>query len=542
MSGRGQPQQNANAAEQGPIPAGMRPIVFDQFETMNSLAARPSIEDGHCSWMDGFMPVAKSTARTMPGVGAPIFGSPSGVQVVFVAFASVYDVSYCLAFLATGDIWAVNMNTKAASLIASGVIASASQLNIGVSQWGNQYIIIVASAQPSGNGYFAWDGVTFYLPGEALPGYTSLPTGIQGSAVESYQGRMWVANGASIYFTAPQDPGDFATMDGGGAFTSFDAFLRVLYVRLIQSSGFLYLIGDSSINYISQVTTAGDPSTTTFTNQNADPETGTPYPNTVQVLSRDIVFANAFGAQQCSGGAVTKLSEIIDGTWDSLNLNFNGAVLSSCKAIVYGRRIYCVLIPVINPINGQEQYKLACWDRKRWWMASQEIAMTFVTFQEIDSIITAYGTNGIAIYPLFQTPSVTLPKTIQSKLFPGEGAYLLQKAATRLWGAVIYNNAASPLLQVTIDSETQSASQDLNLSPNAITWINSITGDLDVEWTNVAIPGTVTWGGTAVGIVVFPPQAIAQNGTMLGLTLTTYCADLTLLGMVIGPTVTQYRG
>lgn len=37
-------------------------------------------------------------------------------------------------------------------------------------------------------------------------------------------------------------------------------------------------------------------------------------------------------------------------------------------------------------------------------------------------------------------------------------------------------------------------------------------------------------------------MAIAQNGTMLGLTLYTNCADLTLLGMVMGATVTQYRG
>jgi hypothetical protein len=519
----------------------MQAIVFDEFETMNTLAARPSIEDGQCSWMDGFMPVGKSTARTMPGIGPLLWASPI-YPIVFVAFANVQDVPYALAFLSSGDVWAINTNTQIATQIATSLIASPSQLNIGVSQWGNQYIIIVASSQPSGSGLWFWDGTTLYSPGEALPGYSTVATGIQGSSVETYLGRVWIANGASIYFSAPQDPGDYATMDGGGAFTSFDSFLRILYIRLIQSSGFLFLIADSSINYISQVQTSGDPVTTTFQNQNADPETGTPYPNTVQVLSRDIVFANSFGAQQCSGSSVTKLSEIIDGTWDSINLNFNGAVLSSCKAIVYGRRIYCVLIPIINPTTGQEQYKLACWDRKRWWMASQNIAWTFVTHQEINSLITAFATDGSGIYPLFQTPTVAIQKVIQSRLFPGEGAYLLQKAATRLWGAVIYNNPASPLLELTIDCEVGSAPQSVVLSPNPITWVNTVSGDDDIAWINSTIPGPVNWDGQSVGIVVFPPMAIAQNGTMLGLTLYTNCADLTLLGMVMGATVTQYRG
>lgn len=542
MSGRApQPQPQQRPEAEGPIPHEMRPIVFADFEGLNTLAARPSIEDGQCSWIDNFMPVGKSTARTMPGIGPVLFTSPD-YPIIFYSFNSVQDQPYCIAVTSIGDIWATNTNTKIPVKIASAVIASASQLNIGVSQWGNQYIIIVASSQPSGNGMWFWDGTTFFSPGDALPGYSTVPTGIQGSAVETYLGRTWIANGASIYFSAPQDPGDFATMDGGGAFTSFDSFLRYVYIRLVQSSGFLYLVADSSVNYISQVQTSGDPVTTTFQNQNADPETGTPYPNTVQVLSRDIVFANAFGAQQCSGSAVQKLSEQIDGTWDSINLNFNGAVLSSCKAIVYGRRIYCVLIPVINPTTGQEQFKLACFDRRRWWFASQEIALTFVASQEIDSIITAFGTNGGAIWPLFQQPSVSLQKVIQSKLFPGEGGPLLQKAATRLWGSVIYNSSMSPLIELTIDAEASAAPQSLVLSPNPVTWINSVSGDLDVSWVNSDIPGAVTWGGASIGITVFPPTAIAQNGTMLGLTLYTNCADLTLLEMVIGANVTQYRG
>lgn len=478
----------------------------------------------------------------MPGISPAIWTTPD-YPIVFFDFASVGDLPYCIAVTSIGDIWAISPTAPfMARKIASAAIASASQLNIGVSQWGNQFIIIVCSSQPSGNGLFLWDGTTFYFPGDALPGYTTVATGIQGSSVETFQGRVWVVNGATIYFSAPQDPGDYSTGDGGGAFTSFDSFLRVLYIRAKQSSGFLYLIADSSVNYISQITVAGAPPTTSFSNQNADPEIGSPYPNTVEVWSRSILSANAFGVHQMSGGAMTKVSELIDGTYDSTGENFNANILSSCKAIIYGRRVYMLLIPIVNPTNGQTQSKLACWDGKRWWFATQEVALTLVGSLEINSIISAYGTTGSAIYPLFQTPSTGIQKVIQSKLFPGEGGPLLQKAATRLWGAVIYNNAASPLLQLTIDCETGGAQQDVNLSPNAVTWINSVTLDDDIVWTNSDIPGAVVWNGSSVGIVVFPPYAIAQNGTMLGLTLYTNCADLTLLEMVLGLNVTQYRG
>lgn len=542
MSGRAPQQQQPQAEGQGPIPPEMRPVVFSGFSTMNSLAARPSIEDDQCSWIDSFMPVGKSTVRTMPGISPAIWTTPD-YPVVFFDFASVGDVPYCIAVTSIGDIWAISPTPPfTARKIAAAAVASASQLNIGVSQWGNQYIIIVCSSQPSGNGLFFWDGTTFYNPGDNLPGYTTVSTGIQGSGVDTYQGRLWITNGASVYFSAPQDPGDFSSMNGGGAFTSFDAFLRVLYIRPKQSSGFLYLIADSSVNYISQITVAGSPPTTSFSNQNADPEIGSPYPNTVEVWSRTIMSANAFGVHQMSGGAMSKVSEPIDGTYDSTGINFNANVLSACKAIVYGRRLYMLLIPVVNPTSGQVQTKLACWDGKRWWFASQEVTLTLVGTLEINSIILAYGTDSASIYPLFQSPSIGFTKVIQSKLFAGEGGPLLQKAATRLWGSVIYNSALAPNFDFTIDCETGGASQSLVLSPNPVTWVNTVSGDDFIAWVNSDIAGPVVWNGTAIGIVVFPPTAVAQNGTMLGLTIYTNAADVTILEWVLGLVVTQYRG
>src|SRR5215469_16527700 len=118
-----------------------------------------------------------------------------------------------------------------------------------------------------------------------------MPFGVQGSAIETFAGHVWIGNGSQIIFSAPQSVSDFGTPDGGGAFKSTDSFLRNAFNALKQSNGFLYLVGDSSVNYISGVSTSGSPATTTFSNQNVDPQTGTSWPETVQVYSRAIVLA-----------------------------------------------------------------------------------------------------------------------------------------------------------------------------------------------------------------------------------------------------------
>jgi len=51
-----------------------------------------------------------------------------------------------------------------------------------------------------------------------------------------------------------------------------DSFLRVGFTQLKQTTEFLYLIADSSVELYSGVQTSGVSPITTFTNQNADPK------------------------------------------------------------------------------------------------------------------------------------------------------------------------------------------------------------------------------------------------------------------------------
>lgn len=620
------------------------PLIFEQFEGINTQTTRPGVDDKNMAWCDGWMPIAPRKLRTLPDVGTPIDFSAL-TTISFFGFANVGSTPYCIVILVDGSIYAVNTTTYGKTLVSGpGTILNASRLNVGLSQYGAQYVMIVSKQT---NGYFLWDGTTFFKAGGLGPGvtitnggssYTSAPdvaasggsgsgatflatvvggvvvsvvvlttgTGylagesptlgfsngggsgaaatigltpfaISGTTIEVYAGRVWIANGPVITFSAPGSVTDFASADGGGNFTASDSFLRVRYIQLIQTNGFLYLIADSSINYISGVQTNND--VTTFTNQNADPEVGTPWPSTVNTFSRNILFANAFGAHVSYGASVNKTSEALDGVYNTVP-NFGGIIPSAAKAIIFGKRVWLLLLPIIDPITGQQANKIFMWDSKRWWSSSQSVPLFYIQNQEIDSVLTAWGTNGVAIYPLFQNPSTAFGKVVQTKLWDRPGGYQFIKNPSRLWGIFQYYDPRSPELTVSIDNEGSSqvpavpvygTANWLNASAVAAHWVNAssqpvtwsaITGSSTGTGDNIYVvssPVQANWttqdgseanwttedGSPAIwqaaGIGVIEPEAIGQTGVLTGFTATTSCADMAIISMMLGEQIGATR-
>ena len=350
-----------------------------------------------------------------------------------------------------------------------------------------------------------------------------MPFAISGTAIETYQGRAWIANGPTIYFAAPGSFTDFATSDGGGNFTSGDNFLKVSYVRLVNTNGFLFLIADSSMNYISGVTTSGTPPTTTFTNQNCDPEVGTPYPYSVLTRGQDIVLANSWGVHVSRGAALEKVSEALDGVWNSV-ANFGSLTqLSSAKATVFSKRIWMVLAQIIDPVSNTTQNKLLIWNGKQWYASIQDFGpLTFIATQEINSVLTAWGTDGSVIKPLFNTPSVGFQKVVQSRYWDEPGGYQFSKATGRFWSVWNYNVAGSLNMLVDIDA----------------VGINGANGTTFTGTQQYTIPSP-----SGAGYFVTPPQAVGQQGVLTGMTIKTNEADTSLVSAMIqsDPKV-AYRG
>src|SRR6185437_13887769 len=151
------------------------------------------------------------------------------------------------------------------------------------------------------------------------------------------------------------------------------------------------------------------------------------------------------------GGAVTKASLPLDGFYDSGPIKAPTANFSSAVANVFGIPVYMLLLPVVDQFTGQLVNKLLMYDGKRWFTSQQDKNLTFVATQEINSVLTAWGTNGSGVFKLFDQPSTGFSKVIQSKLFSQPG-YFTTKTALRLTG-VVRSYAVDQPITVTIDNE-----------------------------------------------------------------------------------------
>lgn len=400
---------------------------------------------------------------------------------------------------------------------------------------------VTAVTATSGEGYSSAPTVVFTDPNNAVAQatVTVMPFGVQGSALETFQSRVWLVNGGApttppnkniVIFSAPGSPVDFSTLDGAGVFAANDSFVRVGYHGIRQSNGFLYLIGDSSVNYISGVQTTGSPPITTFSNQNVDPQIGSPWPDTIQVFSRAIAFANTLGAYAMYGGAVTKVSNPLDGIYTTVTPtgvtpSYNGLTPSAAVAEIFGIRVYMLLLPIIDPISGLQRNALLCWDGQKWFTASQSLVLIRIATQEINSVLTAWGTDGTNLFPLFQTPSNRLTKIVQSKMWDNP-SYVIRKHALRLAGMFKTQIADAVGFTVSIDTNLETPSYFQSTASAAI-WLNNL--GQTVTWTNSS-GASVTWLGLIPAATPFI-QTIDATGELIGLTCSTTSQDMTLVSL-----------
>lgn len=442
-----------------------------------------------------------------PTVSFPSGGGSGAVGVVSLVSAGVSSVTIVSG--GTGLTSAPTLTfsggsgsgATAVATITSGVITSVTVTN-------------------AGSGYTSTPAINVQtgLNQAASATISLMPFGISGSSLETYQQRVWlpfphqtgtIINSGKMNISAPGSVTDFATTDGGVLFTSTDSFLRYQYTNIKQSNGYLYPIADSSVSVISGVTTSGSPTTTTFSYQNTDPQTGTVWRDSVQAYSRAIIFANIFGVYGIYGGAVTKISQKIDNIFQNAIFPPNASALtpSSATANIFNNKVFLMLMTLQDPFTRQYRNAIIGWNEKDWIVASQSITLTFIGTQEVNSNMVAWGTDGNGLFPLFQNPSVNIQKILSTKLY-GQPSFIVQKQAQALY------------------LQTQ------DFSGNGVTFSN-IT--LDAEHGSYSIPNipfTITGG-----VPYYPIDSRGSGdvpGVNLGLTLTSSSSDYTINYIGIG--------
>jgi hypothetical protein len=377
--------------------------------------------------------------------------------------------------------------------------------------------IVSTTMASRGAGY---TDLTFYTVsdgnGPAAATVDLMPFGVSGTAIEVYKSRVWISNGRAFIngqpfsgrtlFSAADSVSNFG--GDGGAFQASDSFTRIGYTNLLQVNGFLYLIADNSLNYISNIQTnsVGTPPVpiATFSNINTDPMTGSFWPSSVYVYGRNIVMANANGMYLSSGGAVTKVSQALDGIWRTSQQVFNFNDFPGGVVTVYGRNLYCVLIPTLNKITGIVENMFMIWDGQRCFTSHQTLNVQFVASYNYGSYSYMYGTDQHSIHRLFNTLSATLTKSVMSKLY-STPSYWTNKVGNELH-ALFTINFPGTGINITIDNENGTGNSNANV---------------------------LIQPPTAAGYLVIGPQPIGQQGRLMGLTIITSTADIEINSVMI---------
>lgn len=362
-----------------------------------------------------------------------------------------------------------------------------------------------------------------------------MPFGVSGQSIETYQSRVWITNSNKIFFSAPGSTGDFSTSGGGGIVRSTEPFLKTEWPAIKQANGFLYPMGDSSINVISNVQTSGSPAVTTFNNANTDPQIGTPWRDSVQTFGRAIVFAGPTGIYGLFGGTAEKLSDKVNQLFlpvskggIGVDLPTDGSDQPSAAVVdIFNVRCYLFLLSIVDPFSGSTRRIMVGWDGKTFFLASQSKTLIFISTQETDSDNFAYGTDGTAIYKLFATPSIKNNKVMQSKLWAGDG-FIITKQVLQFYFQIEDRSRDEYQVFVTLDNECGSAQVFLIDSEGIFLWINNQQGIFG--WSNVT-DGEFFWKASNCSIGGLRQEFYGQ---LLGFTVRSASKDHVLSNLAIG--------
>lgn len=394
----------------------------------------------------------------------------------------------------------------------------------------------------AGSGYTTAPAVVVSagLNSAAAATLTLMPFGVSGTSLETYQQRVFLGypdqsgqtfSGGAFFVSAPGSLTNFATSAGGDIFNNTDRFLRQNYVFFRQTSNFLYAAGDSSVSVISNVQTTANSngtSSTTFSYQNTDPQIGTAWRDTAQDFGNTILFANPFGIYGIYGGSVRKVSQQIDEIFNMAVLPPTANALTPTAAVanIYGTKVYLLLLTITDPFTSQARNVILMWNEREWFIATQTPSLVSITTQEVNSNLTAWGTDGTKVYPLFQTPS-TLTKKISTKLYGGNEPFFIKMLHTVYIDAIDRSAAQTGIVfnSATVDSDGL-----------AIPFVNSVSNSLQ------SCPaGSYSWSFQPTFTSPYPLGGMYATGrspqvpgVALGLTMTSQSTDFVLRNLTIG--------
>ena len=328
--------------------------------------------------------------------------------------------------------------------------------------------------------------------------------------VSSFSGRVWVAFGRSVAYSAAGSYSDFTSVSAGTIVIT-DSTLHGNIEQIVSANNFLYVFGDDSINVFSdvRVTTAG---TTLFTNTNVSASVGSKNSYAIFPYFRSVLFMNDYGVYALVGSTTSKLSDSLDGMFANIDFTspvYAGQVLiNNILCAAFNFRYYD------NIFTDSYRYIQAVFFEKRWFLTSQDNDLKYITTVPFNGKVSLYGISNNALHKLYASATEPITSRIQTALLPLTDPIRTKQALKFGIEATLTQGA---ILDVTVDSEN--GSSPVYTLQNFITWINN--SNQTIAWTNNSST-VISWlGGT--GYTLYKSDAM-QWGKYLGLTQTSNSA------------------
>ena len=328
--------------------------------------------------------------------------------------------------------------------------------------------------------------------------------------VASFSGRVWIAAGRQVYYSAAGTYNDFTSVSAGNILLT-DSTLHGNLYKLLAANNFLYLFGDDSINVFSDVRVQTD-GTTLFTNTNVSASVGSKRPDAIFPYFRSVLFMNDYGVYALVGSTTSKISDPLDGIFPDIDFTYPvyaGQVLvNNILCAAFNFRYFDAVF------TNSYRYIQAVFFEKKWFFTSQGNNLQYITSAPVSGKVNLYGTENSALYQLYADKTSSVSSIIQTALMPMNDP-IRDKQALKF--GVEVTTANSTIFNVTVDSQ-QGSSPPYTLQNNVL-WYNNVGTDLN--WINNSSQ-VIYWLFTS-GYYLYKSDA-QQWGKYLGLTLTSNSA------------------
>lgn len=321
--------------------------------------------------------------------------------------------------------------------------------------------------------------------------------------VATFSGRVWVASGRTVFYSAAGSYSDFTSVSAG-SFTLTDSTLHGNIRALVSANNFLYIFGDDSINVFSDLRVSSTGSTL-FTNTNVSASVGTRRVRAIFPYFRSVLFMNDYGVYALVGSTTSKLSDPLDGIFP--NIDFSLPVTAGQVLL---NNILCAAFNFTYAPSGVTPRQLqAVFFDKKWFLTSQG-SLDYVVSLPVAGLINLYGVDDKDFYKLYNSSTATISSMIQTALSPMQDT-IRTKQALKFGVEAILDQGAT--FTITVDSEM--GSSPAYTLANFAQWINNASQI--IPWINNS---SVVIGWVTTNSYFLYKSDAQQYGKYLGLTLT----------------------